>query len=47
MEEIISFCDRLQFINSWGTDICKLIIIYFLFKFIMFLGKMVTGLCRI
>ena len=39
MTQILEFCDKLQFGTSWGPDIAKLIILYFIFKFIFLLFR--------
>lgn len=46
MTQIINFCDRLQFATSWGSDVAKLIILYFVFKFIFMLFRTTSDLMK-
>lgn len=46
MTQILNFCDRLQFGTSWGTDIAKLIILYFIFKFVFMLFKVTSDIMK-
>ena len=47
MTQLLDFCNRLQFSTSWGTDVAKLIILYFIFKFLFLLFRTTSKLMDI
>ena len=44
MTQLLLFVDKFQFSTSWGGDIAKLIILYFVFKVILILFKVTSKL---
>lgn len=46
MSEILNFCNKFQFSNLWASDIAKIVILYYIIKFVLLLFKVTSDLMK-
>lgn len=46
MSEILDFCDKFQFANLWASDIAKIVILYYMIKFVLLLFRVTSDLMK-